>query len=329
MKEHVHVAKNHNNFMTGKERTFVENCHRKSISNALNHKDFSPFFEEKPGGALLVMRREPRAEHRTEHNEAQRNLFSNGFAKSRKKPRLISLDQEVSLPAEVQTELKIEDFCVLVLKIKYRYNEIYVQEKGSNSEYDPKTATENHIVEYETVAVSMLHEYLVRFSRYSKFFNALYELYASVNSTLKKDVVLCLLRSSNEIEFTVPLGEFVDQIFRKIPKINKKEIQEFCSIFYKNTTGLVFATALVLNDASLARVFKLCLNDEVAVFMFKALDRKYVWHFFSVLAPSLSTHDKRDLILLVREMLVKSINEKDKHTSIFLKSIGIEEDDLE
>lgn len=328
MKEHVHGARNHNDFMTRKERAFVENCHRKSISSALNHKDFSPFFEEKPSGALLVMRREPRTEHRTEHNETQRNLFSGGFAKSRKKPRLISIDQEVRLPAEMQTELQIEEFCVLVLKIKYRYNEVYVQDMGSNLEYNPEATTESHIVEYETVAVSMLQEHLLQFSRSAKFFNALHELYASVNSTLKKSIVLSLLNSSKDIEFTVSLGDFIDRIFRRIPKINKEEIQEFCLAFHKNTAGVVFATALVLNDTSLASVFMLCLNNDVVMSMFEAVDRKSVWQFFSVLAPSLSTQNKRDLILLVREMLVKAINEKDKHVSIFLKSIGIEEEDL-
>lgn len=328
MRERVHEVRNHNNFMTDKERAFVENYHRKSISNALNHKDFSPFFEEKPSGALLVMRREPRTEHRTENNETQRNLFSGGFAKSRKKPRLVALDRDVSLPVEVQTELKIEEFCILVLKIKYRYNEIHMQEKISNLEYDPEATSETHIVEYETVAVSMLNEYLVRFSRSAKFFNALYELYASVNSIFKKNIVLSLLKSSKEIEFTMSLGDFVDRIFRNIPKINKEEILEFCTVFYENTAGVVFATALVLNDKNLARTFKLHLNDKVVMSMFVSLDRKVMWQFFSVLVPSLNTQDKKDLILFVREILVKAIREKDKHASIFLKSIGIEEDDL-
>lgn len=329
MRRGSHEGKDHSNFMTEKEKAFVENYNRRNVLNALHQKEFSIFFDGMAEGPVVVARKEKKSDTKAEETDAHRNLFTSGFTRSKKKPRILITKLCTDLPHELETAIRIEEFCVTVLKIRYRYSEVVVPENsGPDEEYDPGNATCDQGAEYRDAAVSMLEEEIAGFSQSQKFLTALEDLYECSEDSTRKSIVLAVIHASDKIEFTPLFKTFLDKIFHKFPAINKGEVGPFYSTFSRNSTGITLATILMLKNPEMSKDFKAHVDSDVVHALLDQRSSRCAWQFLGVMASSLDAGDKRDVIVLVRKNVGDAIGAKDRNVDIFLRSIGVSEDDL-
>lgn len=330
MKEDGYEVKNHDNFMTEKEKKFVESYNKKGVLNALHQKDFSTFFEGKPDTSLIITKKEKKSEQKAEDGDLQRNLFNSITSRSKKRPRLMLLESETCASPSLELDVKIEEFCTLVLKIKYRYNEVLVEDGSTlGGGYDPEKAFPSQVMEHESTAINLLQQHFVGMSSSPKFFVALSSFYNKADEKTQRNIVLTIINTSRQLKFTPFLKSFLDEIFQKFPQISRSEIAEFFPVFHNTVTGLTLAIVLVLKNQELSRHFKSFLNPKVVEVLFKLPDQTKVWQFFGVMASVLDSKEKKELIALLRKNLLEAVgNKNNKSVGIFLRSIGVDRESL-
>lgn len=314
MKEKKEKIITHEKFMTQKELTYIELLNRRALKKLPSYKLIELCFDNKNNDQFVKVKKEKSKEI----NEVEKGLFSVNINKSKKRPRIVESGLETTASNSINSLLIAEEICDLILKIKYNFNEIILQEE---EEYNPMNVSINMKNENCEDVLIKIQEHKMSIFSFSKVINHLKEYFCIIEDDLKKRFINLLMDEPFE-ENNVCL--LIESIYKGIPVYDVKELLEFKRIFFCCTHFLLLSIVFILKNPSLSQEFYKELNETNCNKIFQLRNKKYIWQFFGILCINLDDFSKKRIYLLLNDKVKQSIKDKESNVKFFLNSIGVE-----
>lgn len=313
MKEKKQKPKSHEKFMTEKELSYVELINKRTLKRLPTYKLIELCFNNKDNEPFLRLKKERKEKEVT---EIEKGLFSLNLKKSRKKPRNIELENEITSSDQINSGLLVEEIINLILKIKYDFNEIVLQEE---EEYNPLNVSLNMKEENFNTILSKMQENLqsvFQFKKFNKHFKFLFE---ELEENKRKEIIFLLIKHEFEEE---NLNSFIESVYKSIPVFEESELTDFFTNFYKSTHLLILSVVFILKNKNLANFFKKELNRSTVDKIFDLKNKKIIWQFFAILSANVNKISRGEIFLLVKNRVDDCVERKEESVKVFLDSIG-------
>lgn len=300
-------------FMTEKEKAFVRGIHVRNI----NKNIYANCFE-----ALLGQNQLPLTVYKKEktHDEnlKEKITFTAVNCRSRKKMRIVHSKNNKNGDF-LNQQIAIEDFIKAVLKIKYNYSEIVVEDDESSNEYRPVVVNRNNEYKNETVAFEMFKKINTNGKIVKKLFDILYDLCVVVSEERKTYAFALVYNKIIRADYNKEFQIFIDSMIKITPPLKENEL-EF--EYFDNISCLLVAIVLMLKcDGIVTNIFDKVKNKIDDIFGFN--NDKVVWQFFSIMIARLDNKDKKELFIRLNDHMKEAISDKNETVNIFMKTIGM------
>lgn len=296
----------YNNFMTEKEKKYVESFNIRSITKSNSYKSFYKFFN-------------PSKEIHMEESESK--VQKPSFCKSKKGPKLLQFTA-VDLPSSIASDLLVEMFLDLLLIYKLNAFKNNNNELNEYSEIPVGTEIYNPSLDISIQASEPAADsgHLLNFLRANldAIFNdpKITVVLADFFNTADEFMRLKIFKIIFQAQKLSPNSEFVNSTFRNFPKVSSVEI------FYKSSLQLLLTTGLILKNCELSGVICGELSPSVLREIFLLDNKKAVWQFFTLLLLNLGATKKVTVLQSIKEYLEDAVANSEEGLDLFLKSLN-------
>ncbi|RVD90825.1 hypothetical protein TUBRATIS_27440 [Tubulinosema ratisbonensis] len=306
-------TKSHEKFMTEKELNYVEALNKKILKRIPAYKLIELCFNNKNNEPFLRLRKDRKIKMLVKQKKV---FFSLNLKKSKKKPRSVASEFEFTSSQAINSALLVEEIINLILKIKYNFNEIVLQEE---EEYNPLNVSVNMKEENFDLILHKLEENLEMLFKHKKFLKHFQNFFELLDEEKRKKIIFIFLKQNFEEKNA---NIFVENGYKSIPVFEEKELSDFFNNFYKNSHFLILSIIFILKNNSLAFCFKKELNKKIVDKIFELKNEKFIWQFFAILATNVNKISKGEIFLLVKNKLDECVERRDENVKVFLSSIG-------
>ncbi|KAF7684176.1 hypothetical protein TCON_0622 [Astathelohania contejeani] len=312
-------AQNNNNFMTEKEKQYVEYCLKRSINYSHNHTHYSTIFsldKQKKNGISMEgaikknLNMERKKEKKIEPEEVKKilnDVLVKTTKKSKKIPRYKYENQ--MLPSDISKKLKLEEINDILIKFKYFEN------------------SRDQINEIPCI----IREHIRDFVQMPKFYSFLSRFFSSdADESLKRLVISYFYYNVDWIKATPEFKNFINNTFQLFPKIEGLEDDSFFHNI-KNIATIMLASVLILNNPEFStKLYEGIIENPNQLFN-KEIET-YSWQFLALLMEHLNVNQRKNVIVTFRDQIIDTSLSNDKerieHLELFLNSLGMSHSEL-
>ncbi|TBU05663.1 hypothetical protein CWI36_0601p0020 [Hamiltosporidium magnivora] len=320
------VKKNYDNFMTEKEKKYVEMVLSRNISKMERRMDYSAFFNFEDKGPIEVKKNEKKNIEKREKTEGETNIPIKEFfretlvrthKKSVKEPRFVA---DIKAPedfSELAIKIKIEEIIDVLIKRKY-----FVTEEPNYLEVNSKEFLKN-------INSEEFKNY-IKIEKFFSFLNRFFDIFTDIE---RKEVVVLLCTNSNSLLTTESFKLFINSNFMYFPSLQHHEIIQFLNNFYLNTPGIIIGFIMLHSNNLLEKVmYDRLIEDDGVNKLFLNCEEGYVWQFLALLIGCLDENNRRNMVFLLKEKIAEVVMsdniERIRYLDVFLDSIGVSKSDL-
>ncbi|KAM0688467.1 hypothetical protein COBT_000278 [Conglomerata obtusa] len=300
--------KQHNNFMTEKEKNYIAHINSKNIQKSLKYKNYAQFFNTKATETKVKTKEKTNEEDRTIKQKETFQTIGKTFKKSKKLPRLMVENNKLELSRTMTIKLALEELFDKVIARKYCNN--------------------------VTEEIEITEEEFFYFLEHKKFYKLLILLFEVCEEEKKREIFIFLMKYGIKIQYPEEFKMFVNASYINFPKLERVDFEDafYFNNFYFNICNVILGSGIIKRDYTYVKLFYQYLCDDSLELVFSLDDEVSAWKFLTNLIMYVDDKNKGVVVGLIKDRVLETVEKKNpenlKGLEMFLDAIGLEKDDL-